>query len=260
MSQGSLLVVGTGISLAGHCSAEARRAIVSADVVMSVMGDTLMQKWLETLNPNTYALEHLYETEGARPAAYAAMVETILSAVRAGQNVCAVFYGHPGVFVRPSHEAVRRALAEGYDARMLPAISAEDCLFADLGFDPAALGCQTYEARDFFFNARRFDPTAALILWQIAVFSDHTFTKFTSEPGALRALAQALCEHYPADHRVAVYEAATLPTDAPLINWMPLGRLGEAVVTQASTLFVPAYGAPAPAPGRLAMLEAAQAA
>ncbi|WP_395647618.1 SAM-dependent methyltransferase [Terricaulis sp.] len=254
MSVGSLLVVGTGISLAGQCSAEARRAIVTADTVLSVMGDTLMQQWLESLNPRTRSLEGLYGTAESRPAAYAAMVEEILHEVRLGRNVCAVFYGHPGVFVRPSHEAVARARAEGFDARMLPAISAEDCLFADCGLDPAALGCQSYEARDFFFNARRFDPSAVLILWQIAVFSDDTFTKLAPDMGALSALADLLMQHYPPEHKVAVYEAATLPTEQARIAWTRLDALGSVEVSQASTLLVPAYGAPIRAPGRTALL------
>ena len=45
------------------------------------------------------------------------------SRIRAGFRVCAVFYGHPGVFVYPSHEAIRRARAEGFAARMLPALT-----------------------------------------------------------------------------------------------------------------------------------------
>src|SRR5437773_2103233 len=69
---------------------------------------------------------------------YAEMVEELLAPVRAGHNVCAAFYGHPGVFVNPGHEAIRRARAEGFPARMLPAVSALDCLVADLGIDPAA--------------------------------------------------------------------------------------------------------------------------
>ena len=68
---------------------------------------------------------------------YARIVGDILDAVRGGASVCAAFYGHPGIFVTPSHDAVRRARAEGYPARMLPAVSAVDCLFADLGVDPA---------------------------------------------------------------------------------------------------------------------------
>ena len=66
------------------------------------------------------------------------MAEAILEPVRAGKRVCAAFYGHPGVFVLPSHDAISRARAEGFEATMLPGVSAEDCLVADLGVDPAA--------------------------------------------------------------------------------------------------------------------------
>jgi len=56
------------------------------------------------------------------------MVERILKNVKDGFKVCVVFYGHPGVFVQPSHEAIRIARLEGFSARMLPGISAEELL------------------------------------------------------------------------------------------------------------------------------------
>ena len=52
---------------------------------------------------------------------------------------------------------------------MIAGISAEDCLFADLGFDPASTGCLTFEATDFLIHNRRVDPTCLVILWQIGV-------------------------------------------------------------------------------------------
>ena len=80
----------------------------------------------------------------------------------------AAFYGHPGVFVRPSHEAIARARAEGHQARMLPAVSAEDCLFADLGVDPATHGCASFDATTFLARPRPVDSSAGLVLWQVA--------------------------------------------------------------------------------------------
>lgn len=255
MKLGSLIVVGTGISLAGQCSIEARNAIAGADVVLSVMGDTLIQQWLEGLNPNTRSLQDHYARAPNRPAAYASMAEDIVQAVRAGNDVCAVFYGHPGVFVTPSHEAIRRVRAEGFEARMLPAVSAEDCLFADLGVDPGALGCQSYEARDFLVNARRFDPNAALILWQIAVLGDGTFSVFESNPRSLEALSRVLMEVYPGEHMVTVYAAATLPVSSPGLETLMLRDLCRAGVTQASTLFIPPLGLPRASAERLSLLE-----
>lgn len=65
----------------------------------------------------------------------------MLQEVRLGKKVVGVFYGHPGVFVSPSHRAISIARFEGYEAKMLPAVSAEDSLYADLGIDPSRPGC-----------------------------------------------------------------------------------------------------------------------
>jgi hypothetical protein len=87
-------------------------------------------------------------------------------------EVCVVFYGHPGVFVQPAHEAIRVARLEGFTARMLPGISAEDCLFADIEVDPGVYACQSFEATDFLVRKRKFDPRSPLVLWQIGSIGD----------------------------------------------------------------------------------------
>lgn len=254
--RGNLLVVGSGIGLAGQCTIEARSAIEGADVVFAQTGDALVQQWLESLNPSTHSLQSCYEEAADRPAAYEAMVDVILESVRTGLKVCAVFYGHPGVFVYPSHEAVRRARAEGYFAKMLPGVSAEDCLFADLGVDPADTGCQSYEARDFLLTERRIDPAASLILWQIAVAGDDTLSRLVPCPRDLNALTRALLETHPPDHEVVVYAAAILPVEPPQIERMRLADLPRAPVSQSSTLYVPPLTRASLSPRRRALLDA----
>jgi hypothetical protein len=164
----------------------------------------------------------------------------MLAPVRRGAWVCTAFYGHPGVFVDPSHDAVARARAEGYAARMLPGISAEDCLYADLGLDPGEDGCQSFEATDFLVHRRRFDPRSLLVLWQIGAIGVLTYRPGTlwSRRG-LRVLREELGRHYRADHRVIVYEASPFPVCPPRIDELPLSRLPAAAVTIASTLVVP---------------------
>jgi uncharacterized protein YabN with tetrapyrrole methylase and pyrophosphatase domain len=252
---GSLTVVGTGIKMVGQCSAEARDHIATADVVFGLMGSPVAEHWLRTLNPKTISLQFHYRDAEDRPAAYRAMVATIVAAVREGKTVCAAFYGHPGVFVWPSYAAIRQLRAEGYEAHMLPAISAEDCLVADLEMDPATFGCQTHEASDFFFNNRGFDTSAALILWQIAVLGDETLSVFEPRPQWLKALAHVLMERYPADHVVTIYEAATLPIAGPRKTTLALKDLGDAAVTQASTLYVPPCELPTRSLARVALLQ-----
>lgn len=251
---GSLVVAGFGVRFAGHCTPEARAAITDSDIVYAVSGDMVAQAWLDRLHPNVVSLHSLYGERRARSETYEAMTEAIVAAVRAGQRVCAVFYGHPGVYVYPSHEAIKRLRAEGYPAQMLPGISSEDCLFADLGVDPGQLGCQSYEATDFVIHARRIDPTAALILWQIGVIGDSFLRTGPADPRRLQVLADILCEDYQQDHFVTVYEAATLPTTRPKVQVISLVDLPLAKVTQQSTLYVPPREPPKPNARRLALL------
>ena len=133
MQPGSITLVGTGIAAGAHLTAEARIALERAEEVFYVVTEPAGAAALERLNPNTRSLVELYREGVPRAEIYAEMARQIVDSAVAGKRVCAAFYGHPGVFASPSHEAVRRARAEGFPATMLPAISAEDCLFADLG-------------------------------------------------------------------------------------------------------------------------------
>ncbi|MDZ4690042.1 SAM-dependent methyltransferase [Terricaulis sp.] len=260
MARGSLIVVGTGIRLAQQCTPEARDAIEAADVVFAVVPDPIAEHWLGTLNANIVSLQPLYGGDRTRTETYEAMTDAILDGVRAAKRVCAVFYGHPGVFVTPSHEAVRRARAEGFDAHLLPGISAEDCLYADLGVDPGRLGCQSYEATDFIVNARKIDTTAVLIIWQIAVAGELTLRVLAPDARRLAVLVKVLLEDYPPHHVVIVYEAATLPITEAKIQALPLRELHTATVSQLSTLYIPPLSRPQPSPRRLALLKDMRAA
>ena len=82
---------------------------------------------------------------------------------------------------------------------MVPGISAEDCLIADLGIDPAVNGCQSYEATDFLMNARLIDPSSQLILWQAGALGDWTFQTRGYDLKALPLLVEKLLTLYPPD-------------------------------------------------------------
>lgn len=237
-------MVGTGIRLAGQLTLETQHLVRHADRVFAVLADPLSLDVLKKLNPHVTSMQ-LHYTEGrSRDDTYERMVESVLAPVRAGEHVCAAFYGHPGVFVWPAHEAVRRARREGFEATLYPGVSAEDCLVADLGIDPGVSGLQTYEAADFLVHPRIFEPRTPLVLWQLAALGDRSRSTFRTDPAWVRALAQVLAEDYPDDHSVTVYEAAIGPFDDTRIETVPLNRLHDLEFTQASTLYVPPIGAP----------------
>jgi Tetrapyrrole (Corrin/Porphyrin) Methylases len=238
--QGSLVVIGTGIRTVGHLTIEAMAWMRIADDVLYVVADPIAEEVIRALNPNGAMSLRGYYGEGVnRQHSYEAMTEHMLSCVRAGHLTCVALYGHPGVFAYPAHEAVRRARAEGYRAQMLPGISAEDCLFADLGVDPAVTGCQSFEATDFLVNSRAVDTASQLILWQVGVFGDQTYRLGGYYLHGFPLLVARLSELYGAAHEVIVYEAPLFPGVAPVMTRIALAHLTQAYVHPGSTLYVP---------------------
>jgi uncharacterized protein YabN with tetrapyrrole methylase and pyrophosphatase domain len=236
---GSLIIVGTGIKLISHITVEAHVCIKKAEKVLFLLADVAADIWIKRLNINSESMDDCYIHGEPRYYAYDRMVERILSYVRKGLNVCVVFYGHPGVFVDPAHESIRRARMEGFSARMLPGISAEDCLFAELGIDPAENGCQSFEATDFLVYKRKFDNRSSLILWQIGVIGDPTFNKNGYKNSPLTILYNVLKQYYPPDHEVIIYEASPYSICDSIIQRIPLNKMSETIVSVMSTLYVP---------------------
>ncbi|HKO58217.1 MAG TPA: SAM-dependent methyltransferase [Thermoanaerobaculia bacterium] len=243
MFEERLVVVGTGIRTIGHLTTEAIAWIRRADKVLYIVSDPVAERLIKTLNPDgAESLYGLYGENKPRIQTYHEMIEKTLGYVRQGEVVCMAAYGHPGVFAYPTHESVRRATAEGYRARMLPGVSAEDCLFADLNFDPAMAGCQSYEATDFLINGRIIDPSTHVILWQIGVLGDSTFKRQAYDIKGMPQLLQRLYSFgYPPHHQVCVYEAPLFPGVEPVIRWVPLQHLPQSGVTAISTLYVPPF-------------------
>jgi len=235
---GSLTVVGTGIQAAGHLTAESRLAVEQADETLYLVNDAVTATWIERVNPNARSLTPYYENGKDRLEIYGAIVEEIVSRVRQGVDVCAVLYGHPGVYAWPGHESIRRLRAEGFRARMLPGISTEDCLVADLGIDPALTGCQSYEATDFLVRRRTIDTGALLILWQVGLVGEWHFDPAPSMQG-LPLLVERLLELYPAEHETILYEASPFPTAEPIVQRQPLSGVADAEVSPVVTMVVP---------------------
>ncbi|MBV8674233.1 MAG: hypothetical protein JOZ33_12425 [Acidobacteriaceae bacterium] len=230
----------------GQLTTESIAWIERAEKVFYLVSEPIAESLILRLNASAESLQKYYAQGKPRLHTYQDIADTIMASVREGKRTCAAFYGHPGVFVLPSHVAVRQARAEGYEARMLPGISAEDCLFADLGVDPATSGCQAYEATDFVMNHRNLDPSCSVILWQIGVVGEWTYQQSAYKNSGLPLLLEKLGRYYRPDHGVFVYEAAVLPGCEPVIRPAPLCQLPTVPLSSASTLYIPPAQAAVP--------------
>ena len=233
------MCVGVGMTLGSHITPLSRSHIEQADVVFTALSDGVIELWLAKMHHDVRSLQPLYREGQSRAATYRQMVDVMLVEVRAGKRVCGAFYGHPGVFAWPAHKAIEIARSEGYEAHMEPGVSAEDCLYADLGIDPGRYGCQHYEASQVMLYRRHIDPSAYLVLWQVGVAGDQSLARFSTGPEYRAVMVDVLLRHCPPEHEVIVYEAATLPTRAPNIIRLPLHQLPSVDLSMHATLVVP---------------------
>jgi uncharacterized protein YabN with tetrapyrrole methylase and pyrophosphatase domain len=236
-ARGSLTVVGLGMEVPGHVTQQVLGAMEVADDLLYLVPDPVAAQWVDGVNPDARSLHALYEPGRDRSEIYAGIVEEILAPLRRGRAVCAAFYGHPGVFVQPSHDAIRRAREEGFDARMLPGISADACLFADLGVDPSTAGCQSYEATDLLLYARAIDPAVALVIWQAGAIGNVTYMP-DGDTSRVPLLVDYLHRWYAPDHPVLLYEASSYAVCGPRIETIALEDLASADIWPMTTLYV----------------------
>lgn len=235
----SLVVVGSGIKFISHLTTEAKAYIEQSDKVLYLVNEPAMKKWIQNVNSQAESLDDLYVKHPMRLHCYHAITHYILETLRKKQHVCVVLYGHPTVFSKPALDAIIQAKQEGYEARILPGISAEDCLFADLLIDPGSSGCQSFEATDFLLYHRQFDRSSHLILWQVSIIGLLTHSATHDNVKGATLLLNYLKQYYSLDHKITLYDAAQYPGFAPRITTFPLVELPRAPFSRLSTLYVP---------------------
>lgn len=235
---GQLIVVGTGLQPSRHVSQRVLSEIRRADVVF-VLADPFAIEWLRSLHPEVRNLSRHYADDRDRRESYRGMEQALLAEVRAGSAVCAAFYGHPGVFAQVPHNVIRQARDEGYRARMEPGISAEACLYADLGLDPGRRGLQSFEATQFLGYRHTVDATCLVLLWQVALAGSLDCIGFESRTDRLRVLVDKLTHWYAPSTEVVLYEAATLPIADFRAERLTLAELPYAHYEEYTTLVIP---------------------
>lgn len=241
-----LTLVGSGINAACQLTLEARALIEKADRVLYLVNDPVAVRIIERLHPGAKSLAGYYLDQLDRGVSYDLMVRAMILHLQEVRHLCVVFQGHPGVFAVPAHEALRRARAAGFRARLVAGVSAEDCLLADLAVDPGEQGLQSYDATDFLCRRRVIDKTAGLVLWQVGTVGDVTGAYITEgyRPPHLEVLIDVLAAEYGPDHPVTLYRAAAYPGCAAATERLPVARLAEGTFTSASTLYVPPLAEP----------------
>ena len=174
--RGSLIIVGTGIKAISHMTLETLSHIKRADVVFYHASNGITATQIRELNANAVDLYEYYGEGKKRKITYVQMAELMLRQVRLGLSVVGIFYGHPGYFVSPARRALAIASMEGYETALLPAVSAQDCMFSDLRVDPGVFGCQILMASRVFQEDAIIAITGHVVFLQVAAVGDRGFS------------------------------------------------------------------------------------
>jgi len=230
-----LIVVGSGIKSISHLTEETKRVIQSADKVLYLINEDNLKQWIQREAKNSESLDSIYFSSEKRIKAYQAITNHIIEEYKKVSILCVVFYGHPTVFADSALNAVKQIKKDGGEAIILPAISAQDCLFSDLEIDPGDQGCFSIEATELVIFERNIDVHAHMILWQVANFGRIDGKKANQ----ISILKDYLCGYYPPDYSICLYEAPALPPLPPRIEWIPLSNLDESDINPITTVYIP---------------------
>ena len=218
--------------------------IKSADRVFYHAADGVTAAFIQSLNSHCHDLYQYYGTGKERNSTYLQMAEVMLAAVRNGESVCGVFYGHPGVFVKAVRRVLYQSRKDGYEALMYPGITTMDYLFADLEVDPSRNGCQILDATDYYVRKRRLNTDSQVIMLQIGAFADSKFDFQGYKRKNFNLLVQTLMEEYGGDSPCTVYRGSTfpgIPSEKVALNLSDLlnAETQRKHVTGVSTLYIP---------------------
>ncbi|WP_053067835.1 SAM-dependent methyltransferase [Xenorhabdus khoisanae] len=240
---GHLVIVGSGIKSLAQLTMEAVGHIKAADEVFYAVADPLTEAFIEKNAKKAHDMYILYDDGKPRLQTYVQMAEVMLRALRQGKYVVGVFYGHPGVFVNPSHRAIAIAKEEGFRAEMLAGISAEDNLFADIGIDPSLHGCQTLEATDLLLRKRILLTDSHVVIFQVGAVGNLGFNFSGFKNQHFQVLIDRLIKEYGPQHDVYLYVAPSIAIAKPLVEKYKIADFlkPEVVkqVTGISTFYLP---------------------
>lgn len=235
-----IAIVGSGIKTLSHLTTEAKAYITGADKVLHLVNEPMMQEWLEQNAKASRNLDEAYFSFDKRLDTYQALAKTIIDEFNHHDFICFVLYGHPTIFATIGLEAL--ALAEQKQMTIehviIPGISAQDCLFADLKVDPGDSGCYSIDVNDLLLFDKTIEPHSHLILWQIGMIGNCGKPSYDVSRGNLLFLKERLLEYYPLNQKIYLYEASLYPAIAPKIECSILEKLEQLPFTPISSLYI----------------------
>jgi tetrapyrrole methylase family protein/MazG family protein len=237
MSIKNLIICGAGIKSLSHHTKEFDVSVKSADIVIYLVNEPLLEIWLTKNTKKSFSLNPIYFSYPQRDQSYKKITETVISSFNDFDNVCLVFYGHPILLADSVNSIIKEAKTLDINVQVLPGISAFDCLLADLEINLNG-GCFLSEASHLIKNQIKLDTSNHVIIWQVGVI-DVESPRTNEYKGNVWKLKHELLKYYHKDSEVYLYEASIYPHIKPLIKKTKVGLIDKMEISSITTAYIP---------------------
>jgi len=237
-----ITIVGLGILGIQQLTAETERALGRCNEVLFVDTGIATRAYLERHCPRVTDLyAESYAVGGARLDAYRHMAARTVEAALDHSPVVFAMSGHPLVYAYAPPLIVDLANLLALTVRVLPGISAMDCLFAELVLDPCTDGLQMYEATDLVLKRRPLQPDVPALIWQVGNLETRLHTDRRSRPERFHRFRDHLLRFYPPQHLITAYFATPFPLMPSTVLQFPLVEIADQAGTlhHGVTLYLP---------------------
>jgi hypothetical protein len=199
------------------------------------------------INPHTRDLNDQYFKAGLREDIYASMAQYLVGAARTEGPIALALDGNPMFFSDISWMTSAFARKEGLTVEALPAVSCIDVLPMQLGFEPADLGLQIFEATQMVLYNLIINAYLSTLVLQIAYFMERVTTPMPERPaGSFDCLVTHLLKFFP-PHHPAIFIQSAYSAERPTVTFSTqVGSIDQCRNRMASgmTLYLPRVGIP----------------
>ncbi|SEG41959.1 Tetrapyrrole (Corrin/Porphyrin) Methylases [Legionella quinlivanii DSM 21216] len=233
-----LALVGSGIKTISHITEEAKGYICNCDKVLYLINEPLLEIYIRKLSKSSRSLDPIYFRSELRESAYKNIAEEVHLELKEVNSLCIVIYGHPCVFATPGLLALSD-VDKNIRTVVCPGISAQDCLYSDLKFDPASGGVHTFDATEYLLYDKLIDSYSHTIIYQIGMVGNLGLPTNKINIEAIRFIKRKLLSVYEKNKKAIIYESALYPGTNPKITKFDLCELDTQELTTLSTLYIP---------------------
>lgn len=222
-----------------HVSREAENALRDTASVLYLVSDPMAEKFILECNANARNLYPHYLQKSTRMSGYSEIARDVIAELDIAESVCMAVYGHPRVGVDPV-----RLVLEGLESReprpkvrVLPGISADACMYVDLGLDPFRDGLQAYEATQLMQRKPKLDPRTPLVVWQAGAFQSFQWPP-VPDRGALDGLSAYLLDVFGPNAQCIVYQASWFDERPTRVDSLRVREIAEQDLSLTTTLMI----------------------